>query len=515
MIRTELIAPLAELLERQARARGDSPAYSDARRQVTWAELARQVTNLAAALKRGGLADGSAVAIWLPNGVDWVIACLAAVRAGGIAVPIPADASPSEAAYRIEDSAAAVVICTPARDPVWDEITAGSPTPPRRIAPGAAPGGPAEDFAALCETPAGDTPLPPDDIEACGYIIYTSGTTGRPKGVKLCTRAILWVTAACWTPITGYGPEDRVLSPLPLFHSFALSISVLSPLATGASIHLMERFSSQGALELLKSGRFTFMPGVPTMYHYLLLAAEAEGNGDTTPLPNMRMCISAGAIMQASLGEKFRERFGVELADSYGITEMSTMVTMAWPGHPAPPGSCGLPVLGMALRIVDAEDRDLPFGEEGELICRAPNLMLGYHNMAEQTEATLRGGWYRTGDLARFDKAGFLYITGRLKELIIRGGQNIAPAEVEECLMLAPGVQDCAVAGAPHDTLGEVPVGYVVPRPGQPLDADALRAHCAARLSAYKVPARFVEVTDIPRTGSGKVMRFRLAEKAV
>jgi len=218
--------------------------------------------------------------------------------------------------------------------------------------------------------------------------------------------------------------------------------------------------------------------------------------------------------MQATLGEKFRQRFGVELIDSYGITEMSTMVTMNWPGHPSPPGSCGLPVFGMALRIVDPQDHDVPFGEEGELICRAPNLMLGYHNMPEQTEATLRGGWYRTGDLARFDAEGFVYITGRLKELIIRGGQNIAPAELEECLMLEPSVQDCAIAGAPHDTLGEVPVAYVVPRPDRALDAEALRAHCAARLSGYKVPARFVQVAEIPRTGSGKVMRFRLAEIA-
>jgi acyl-CoA synthetase (AMP-forming)/AMP-acid ligase II len=169
-----------------------------------------------------------------------------------------------------------------------------------------------------------------------------------------------------------------------------------------------------------------------------------------------------------------------------------------------------MPLGGLAVRLVDLEDKDVPFGEEGELIVRGPTLMLGYRNKPQESERALRGGWYRTGDLARADANGYLTITGRLKELIIRGGQNIAPAEVEVAVNGFPGVVDCAVVGAPHDKLGEVPVVFVVSRPGERIDQEALLGHCRSQLSAYKVPAAVHAIDSIPRTGSGKTMRFRL-----
>jgi rifamycin polyketide synthase module 1/2/3 len=215
--------------------------------------------------------------------------------------------------------------------------------------------------------------------------------------------------------------------------------------------------------------------------------------------------------MPATLNAAVEGQFGVELLDGYGITETSTMVTLNWPGSVRVPGSCGLPLPGLAVRLIDpATGKDAAPGAEGELICRGPNLMLGYHAKPDETAKALRDGWYHTGDLARADASGFLTITGRLKELIIRGGQNIAPAEVEECLLAHAGVRDCAVIGMPHDTLGEVPVVFVVP--AGVLDADGLLAHARARLSGYKVPVAIHPVAEIPRTGSGKIMRFRLRE---
>jgi acyl-CoA synthetase (AMP-forming)/AMP-acid ligase II len=215
--------------------------------------------------------------------------------------------------------------------------------------------------------------------------------------------------------------------------------------------------------------------------------------------------------MPATLNREFEQRFGVPLLDGYGITETSTMVTMNWPTGGRILGSCGLPVPGLAVRIVDpGSGRDLDPGQEGELIVRGANLMSGYHNKPEETAAALRNGWYHTGDLARSDENGFLTITGRLKELIIRGGQNIAPAEIEEAASLFESVGDCAVIGVPHKHLGEVPVIFVAVKGGYEFNADRLLEHCRAQLSAYKVPQAVHVVPEIPRTGSGKIMRFKL-----
>lgn len=507
MIRTDLIAPIAELLERQAARFPNKVGYRDDARSITWAGLEEATRNLATQLRANGFAPGDTAGIWMPNGVDWVIACLSIVRAGGTAVPIPWDSSQSEALYRLDDAECTFAFADGERVAALERIAAQSGVAPRLVVRGAARPEGALDFAALLAAPAAGVALAPDDIEGCSYIVYTSGTTGRPKGVRLSSRALLWATAACWTPILGYEAEDVVLSPLPLFHSYALTIAVLSPLATGATVQVMERFSTKRALELLRTGDFTLMPGVPTMFHYLMLADE----GGENPFAGLRMCISAGAIMPANLNAAFEQRYGTMLVDSYGITEMSTMVTMNWPSEHRMPGSCGLPIPGLALRVVDpVSGLDVPFGEEGELICRGPNLMLGYHRKPEETAAAIRAGWYHTGDLARFDANGFVTITGRLKEIIIRGGQNIAPAEVEETVASMDDVMDCAVVGVPHDTLGEVPCAFIVPRAGRDVDEEAVRRFCGARLSAYKVPATIRIVEEIPRTGSGKIQRFRL-----
>ncbi len=348
------------------------------------------------------------------------------------------------------------------------------------------------------------------DIFAPAFIIYTSGTTGRAKGVLLSVHSMLWVVAACLAPIAGICESDVVLSPLPLFHSYALDLSVLAILATGATEYIMEKYSTSEAVRLLETGDFTVFPGVPTMFHFLLEATKDE---PARRFPGLRVSITAGAIMPATLNREFEARFGVKLIDGYGITETSTFVTLNWMTGARVMGSCGLPIPGLAVRIISpATGEDVPFGEEGELITRGPNLMSGYHNKPEETAAALRKGWYYTGDLARSDANGFLTITGRLKELIIRGGQNIAPGEIEEVVNMMEQVLDSAVVGIPHEHLGEVPAIFVVQREGFPATADAIIAYCAERLSSYKIPHSVHFVREIPRTGSGKIIRFKLRE---
>jgi long-chain acyl-CoA synthetase len=508
MLHTGLIAPVSELLERHRNERPDKVAYWDAARSVTYSQLASRTASIAAGLSGKSVREGDRIAIYLPNGVDWIEACFAGLRSGAVIVPISYDAAEAEIAYRLSDADCRTVITTPARKALIGKLAAGLSCPVSLLFCGA---GAEEAGLCLDELAEGNTGAAPDpaDIDRTSFIIYTSGTTGRAKGVRLSIRGMLWIAAACWAPICGLSERDVVLSPLPLFHSYGLNLSVLSVLAVGASEHILERFSPQQVLELLQSGKYSVFPGVPTMFHYLLQRAQEAG---VNQLGGTRLCISAGAIMPAALNRSFEERFGTTLLDGYGITETSTMVTMNWTTGSRIMGSCGLPVPGLATRIVDPTTlEDLPIGSEGELIVRGPNLMQGYHNKPAETAAALRRGWYHTGDLAKSDPNGYLTITGRIKELIIRGGQNIAPAEIEEVVILHPEVIDCAVVGVAHATLGEVPYLFVVADQGR-LDMDSLLAHCRASLSSYKIPEMTHIVSEIPRTGSGKIMRFKLVE---
>jgi long-chain acyl-CoA synthetase len=508
MLHTGLIAPVSELLERHRTERPDKVAYWDAVRSVTYADLAGRTASIAAGLSGTGVREGDRIAIYLPNSVDWIEACFAGLRCGAVLVPISYDAAEAEIAYRLADADCRTVITTPAREELIGKLTAGSSGPVALAFAGKGADEAGLSLNELAQSKAGAA-LDPVDIDRSSFIIYTSGTTGRAKGVLLSIRGMLWIAAACWAPICALSDKDVVLSPLPLFHSYGLNLSVLSVLACGASEHILERFSPQLALELLQSGKYSIFPGVPTMFHYLLQRAQEAG---VNHLGGTRLCISAGAIMPASLNRAFEQRFGTTLLDGYGITETSTMVTMNWTSGSRVMGSCGLPVPGLATRIVDPTTlQDMAMGAEGELIVRGPNLMQGYHNKPAETASALRKGWYHTGDLAKSDPNGYLTITGRIKELIIRGGQNIAPAEIEEVVILHPQVIDCAVVGVAHATLGEVPYLFVVADKGQ-LDVDSLLAHCRGSLSSYKIPEATHIVSEIPRTGSGKIMRFKLVE---
>ncbi|HMK80996.1 MAG TPA: class I adenylate-forming enzyme family protein [Xanthobacteraceae bacterium] len=511
MLHTHLIAPIPELLKRHAQERGDKVAYRDAHASVTYAQLEARTARLAAHLADHGIAPGDTVAIFLPNSTQWIEACFAIARAGAISVPISYDASPPEIAYRLEDANCRGMVTTAERANPATVTRLKTDAPQLKTIIATSRTGRWADtlrYESLLATAPQSAPRDPPLMHEPAFILYTSGTTGRAKGVLLTVHGMLWIVAACWAPIAGLSERDTLLSPLPLFHSYALNLSVLGVLATGASEYIMERFSTAEAMRLLQTGEFTCFPGVPTMFHYLMQGAQAG-----SALPGLRLCISAGAIMPATLNREFEQRFGVPLLDGYGITETSTMVTMNWPTGGRVYGSCGFPVPGLAVRIVDpASGDDVAQGEEGELIVRGPNVMPGYLNKPEETAKALRNGWYHTGDLARADENNFLTITGRLKELIIRGGQNIAPAEIEEVVSTFDQVLDCAVVGAPHEHLGEVPVLFVVARANATVDTDALLAHCRAHLSAYKVPQRVIGTNHIPRTGSGKIMRYRLKE---
>jgi len=511
MIKTDVIKPLGELLEERAVQFGSKVAYWDSYQNASYSELNRQSKNIAKKLYKKGLNSSDKVAIYLPNSVNWVLACFGSVRAGLVVVPISHDAAPGEVSYRITDSGANTIVTTKDRLVVLEGLKGEIDPSLQIIIIDEEQIAGCENFSAYCTDSKGlvDEEIS-TNIDDIAFIVYTSGTTGKAKGVQLTLRSMLWVVAACWIPIAELNDKDVVLSPLPLFHSYALNFSALSIVAAGASEFIVEKYSSSQVLSLLKTGKFTVLPGVPTMFHYILESAKADS---AVKLNGMRLCISAGAILPADLNKGFEEFFGIKLLDGYGITETSTMVTMNSPVWGRTLGSCGLPVVGVAVRIVDpATSVDLGPGQEGELIVRGPNVMVGYHNKPTETAAALKNGWYHTGDLAKADANGYLTITGRLKELIIRGGQNIAPGEVEEAVLRHPAILDCAAVGVEHKHLGEIPVVFVVLREGKSVEADALIEFTKTHLSAYKVPAEVHVVKEIPRTGSGKVMRFKLKE---
>ncbi|SFS65519.1 type I polyketide synthase [Saccharopolyspora flava] len=509
MLRTELIRPLSELLREHAERTPDKIAFSDHRRDLTYAEYERRTARLA-----GHLADrldrGDRAMIYLGNSVETLEAYLAVIRASGVALPFNPNSADAELAYVLDDSGARVVITDRGR---LDQVVALQRERPhlRIVVTGDDPlpeGTPATRYADLMAAEPAQPARDDQDLDDVAWMLYTSGTTGKPKGVLSTQRSCLWSVAACYAPIVGLSGEDRVLWPLPLHHSLAHVLCVIGVTAVGATCRVLDGFSGEEVLRAFQDDTYTFLTGVPAMYHHLLEAARRHD----VDMSGLRRCLTAGSVCPASLRTAFEETFGVPLLDGYGSTETCGLMAVNWQHGTRVDGSCGLPVPGLALRLVDPDSaRDVAPGAEGEVWVRGPNLMVGYHNAPEATAAALPGGWYRTGDLARQDEAGYLTITGRVKELINRGGENIHPGEVEDALRDAPGVADVAAAGEPHEVLGEVPVAYVVPRETG-VDVEALFAVCRERLSSFKIPERIYETERIPRTASGKVTRHLLRD---
>ena len=507
MLRVELIRPVPELLRVQAERFGAKTAFSDDRRALSYADLAERSRRLAGHLVALGLARGERVLMVLGNRVETAEAYLALTRAGLVGVCVNPASAQAELEYLLADSGATLVLTDDEHLATLRALAGDS----RRLAL-VGDAEPPHDVLSYERMATTEPAAPPRDdlgLDDVAWMLYTSGTTGRPKGVLLTQRGCLWVVAACWAPITGLTEDDRVLCPLPLYHSYALDLCVLAVVAVGATEHILPRFATPTVLDLLARGPYTVLPGVPTMFQYLL---HGSRDRDATRLaPTMRLCISAGAVMSAALNAEFERAFGVPLVEGYGITETSTMVTMNSPTGGRVLGSCGLPLPGVGVRLVDpGTGEDVGPGVAGEVWVSGPNVMVGYHQRPDATRDVLRGGWYRTGDLGRRDRNGFLTISGRTKELIIRGGENIYPAEVEAVLVAVDGIADAAVVGREHPDLGEVPIAFVVPERAGELDPAEVLAACGRSLSAFKVPAEIIEIDEIPRTGSGKIMRYRL-----
>lgn len=459
-IRTEFIRPLVAALSAHPAER---PAYTDDVRTLTYGQLAGMSAELAAGL---GVERGARVLVHVGSRVEFFGYMVAILRAAAVAVPVSVRSTEAELEHLAADSGATLLITEARYAEVAERV--------RRRRPGLR-----VRFVEDSPPPGAETTVDDLGLDEPAWLLYTSGTTGRPKGVLLSQRAMLWSTAACYVPMLGLVADDTFVWPLPTHHAYALSLAFVATIALGAHTRLVDGSSP----EVLDRYPGCVLVGVPATY--LRLRQEFDG-----PIAAPRLCISGGAPCTPSTRVAVRELFGVPVIDAYGSTETGGKVAVELAG------ATGLvPVLGMDVRI-----------DAGEVLVRGPGLMLGYHG---QTEPPFQDGWYRTGDAGRL-QGGRLLLDGRVDDVIVCGGQNVHPIEIEAVLQESPSVRDVLVTSRPDDVVGEVPVAFVVPG-ADGFDAEDLRRLCLDRLSLHKVPVAYLEVDVIPRTATGKPRRKALA----
>ncbi|WP_126425046.1 class I adenylate-forming enzyme family protein [Brevibacillus marinus] len=500
---TRLIGSIGEMVRQQARFYGDKQLLIQGEQVRTYRQYDERTDRFAGGLLGLGLQLGDRVATYLKNSIELLEAYTGIAKAGGVTVCVNADLTPREIRYIFQDSGARFIITDEQHLDHVEQVLADCPAVQQVIVVG----NPGSHLAFEQVFAAQPVELPVLDGSDKAFIIYTSGTTGMPKGAILTHRNLTWVAAACVDAL-GFRADDTFIVCLPLFHSYAVNTCYLQVIHTGATGVVLERFSTKAVLEAIEKHRATVMPGVPTMFAYLANYAE-RSRYDTSTL---RMAVSAGAVLTEKVLADFQAAFGVKIYNGWGSTETATFATFDRVGGMQQPGSCGLPLPGCAIRIVDEEGRDCPPGVRGEMLVRGPNVMLGYQNKPDVTQATLKDGWYHTGDVAYLDENGYVFVVDRIKDVIISGGYNIAPKEVEDVILAHPAVLDVAVVGIPDEAKGQVIKAFVVLKDGQTATAEELLEECRGKLAAYKHPKAIEFCQSLPRTSSGKIKRYMLRE---
>ncbi|WP_207457169.1 long-chain-fatty-acid--CoA ligase [Desertivibrio insolitus] len=537
---TELELPtgsLYDIVEGSARQYPGSVALEFFGAETTYRELGEQIERAAEGLRRLGVTKGDPVALVLPNCPQHIVAFYAVLRLGAIVVEHNPLYTARELRHQFEDHGAKVVIA-------WDKVVETIQAFPADVAVESIvsvnvtrsmplrmrallrlPIAKARESRAALTTrvsgtttweklvgsPALDPAHPAPAAEDIALIQYTSGTTGSPKGAVL-THLNLSANAAqarAWVPTIPRG-TSVVYAVLPMFHAYGLTLCLTFAMSMGARLVLFPRFDPDLVLKAIKKHPPTFLPAVPPIYERL--TAEADRRG--VSLDGIRIAISGAMPLRQDVVEPWEERTGGYLVEGYGLSETSP-VLMANPVAPSrKAGTVGLPLPGTDVRVVDPEDpsSDRAIGEEGELLVRGPQVFSGYWRKPDESAAVFADGWFRTGDIVTLDEEGFVRVVDRIKELIITGGFNVAPSEVEDAIKLFPGVADAAVVGLPSQHSGEDVVAAIVVEPGATVDPEALRAFARERLTPYKVPRRVEVVNELPRSLIGKVLRKKVRE---
>ncbi len=496
---------IAALVEAQAAARPDATYFiaTETGRTLTFAGLRDSCRSVAGWLAKAGLAPDAHVSLVMPNGLATLRILLGAMAGGYCVNPVNLLSQPEQMRYVIDHSDCALVFASPEWAPRLREIVAGLPRPPRivEVDPDA-PALPGERAQEAVED------LAPVAPERLALLMYTSGTTGTPKGVML-THSNLAANAHAIGSEHRLGEGDRVAAILPLYHINGFAVTLLAPLAHGGSLAMTPRFSASRFWDQAIRFECTWLNVVPTIVSFLL-----EGDApDRESLGRVRFCRSASAPLPPDHLLAFERKFGIGIIETMGLTE-TVAPAFSNPLDPAARkvGSVGRPS-GCEARIVDAEGAEVPDGTPGEIVIRGPQVTRGYYRNEAATQAAFFPcGWFRSGDVGVRDADGYFFVTGRMKEIIIKGGENIAPREIDEVLLRHPAVLDAAAVGVPDRHYGQEIVACVIRREGHACTEEELKAFCAERLGRFKTPKAIHFVAELPRGPSGKVQRLKLVE---
>jgi len=486
---------LADLLTTTAASRPDAVAIRRDELALTYAALDAAGARVAGLLRAKGIRPGDRVALMLPNVEYFPIAYYGALRAGAAVVPMNILLTEREVAFALGDSGATVLL---AWHDIADAAHAGSDRTGAEcvlVEPGAF-----EALLTRCEPAAEVAPRAAGDT---AVILYTSGTTGTPKGAEL-THDNLRRNANASLDVFGMDAAAVTLGALPLFHAFGQTCAMNATIAAGGTLTLIPRFDGARALEIIERDGVTVFEGVPTMYAAMLHAPNAA-DADTSTLD---VCVSGGAAMPVELMRAFEARFGCRVLEGYGLSETSPVASFNRRDRERRPGSIGLPIDGVEMRVVDDDGADVAVGAAGEIEIRGHNVMKGYWRRPDATAEVLDpDGWFRTGDIGRTDEDGYFFIVDRKKQLVIRGGYNVYPREIEEVLYEHPAVLEAAVIGIPHDELGEEVAAAVALRDGADTTPDEIRSFVRERVAAYKYPRHVWLVDELPKGPTGKILK--------
>lgn len=465
-------------------------AIADDRRTLDNAAFDQFIERATATLADRGVAHGDVIAVLLPNTADLVVALFAAWRLGAAVTPINPALTAEEVRYQVTDAGSTVLVTD--NDP-RDDLGA-----PVLLSSELYAVGPSDLSAPAPETRADDLAL----------LIYTSGTTGRPKGVRL-DHANLTAQCTSLTEALGLTAADHSLLILPLFHANGIIAGTLSPLLAGGRTTIAGRFKAATFFEQLERVRPTYFSAVPTIYQ-LLADLPADVRPDTS---SIRYGICGAAPASVELLARVEQRFGFPLVEGYGLSECTCVATVNPFDGVRKPGTVGPAIPGVGLRITGPDDLPLPAGEPGDVLIAGPNVMRGYLNRPEDTAKTLVDGWLRTGDIGFLDEDGYLTLVDRAKDIIIRGGENIYPKEIESVIYQLPEIAEAAVVGRPDPTFGEVPVLFVSLIDGAALDTGAILAHATERLAKYKLPVEITTLPGLPKNAVGKLDKPTLRKR--
>lgn len=487
---------LATLLTRTAHAHEGAPALKFMGSDISYGALAARAGEVAGALRAAGVTPGDRIALILPNVPAYPVVFWGALLAGATVVPMNPLLKRSEIDYFFSDSGATLAFVWP---DFVDEATAGAANSGTRVIP-CSPMGPQEGHLEAGEPIREPAPRADDDT---AIILYTSGTTGRPKGAELTHANVRLNAERCSSVILEVHSEDVIMGCLPLFHVFGLVVGLIAATNVGASLALIPRFDPAAAIATITAQKVTIFQGVPTMYAAILNHPDA----DSMDASSLRTCASGGSAMPLEVMRGFEDKFGCMILEGYGLSETSPVASFNMPDRPRKPGTIGMAIPGCQMRCVDLDGREVTLGEVGEIAIRGDNVMKGYWGKPEATAEAIPDGWFRTGDLATMDDDGYFTIVDRKKDMILRGGMNVYPREVEELLYTHPDIVEAAVVGMPDPLLGEQVGAAVALRPGASVTPEEIVAWSAERIAAYKYPRRVWIVDELPKGPTGKILR--------